>query len=116
MNEALADWPRVPNIYSFFVGKKPQINIFQDKTERNDFLKTIKPNKPQQQPQPFNNAMRPPPYMMGMPPMGPMGMPGMGMPPMGLGMPGMPMQGMPFPGMMPPNPLIGGNIPPKVNK
>ena len=107
MTEAIVEHNRIPNIHSYFVGNKPQINVFQDRTERSDFLRTVKPPKPAI----INSNVRPNTFMIpgmpgmpGMMPMNPMGM----MNPMGnpMGMPSMMAMMNPyFPGAPSQNPV-----------
>ena len=79
MIEALAEWGILPNIRSYFIGNKPIINIYQDRSERNEFMRTQKPIRPQQQQFPVNTG-----FQGGLPMM----RPGFGLP-----MPMVPMMG-----------------------
>ena len=104
-----------PQLSELFVDGECKINLFLDKADRAQYMKTIKTSR---QPQSYPQQMYP---MMPMMPMSmPMGMPGG----MGMGMPGMPMPSgmipnMPMPhmipnmmpgmmpGMMPMHPMMG---------
>lgn len=72
MIEALAEWGRLPEIYGFFIDGKPKINIYQDRNERNEFMRTQKPikhNLPQYQ-SAFQGMGRSPQFGMHLPQMG----------------------------------------------
>lgn len=71
MIQALAEWGRLPGIYSYFIDNKPQINIYQDRSERNEFMRTQRPIK--QNFPPYQNefqTMIRPTFGMPIPPMG----------------------------------------------
>lgn len=123
MIEALSEWNKLPDVYSFFVNRKPIVTVYQDKIERSDFLRTQKPMKPNQAQFQggFQGAMRTPFGMgsMSLPQMiNPMGMNPMSMPQLGMNSMGMPQMGMGNPYFNHPgNPSnqLTSNIPTKMN-